>query len=88
MFLSFWQSCEGVDLALVEGAMGLYDGLDSHGTTAEIARLLNFSILLVINTTRMTSSIAAMVRGYQHFEKDVRIAGVLLNYVSGSRHEQ
>ncbi len=85
---SFQQSCKGVNLAIVEGAMGLYDGLDSHGTTAEIARLLNIPILLVINTTRMTSSIAAMVTGYQHFQKDIPIAGVILNYVSGRRHER
>jgi cobyrinic acid a,c-diamide synthase len=85
--LSFWQSCRGVDLAIVEGAMGLYDGLNSHGTTAEIARLLNIPIILVVNTTRMTSSIAAMVNGYQHFQNDVHIAGVILNYVSNSRHE-
>src|SRR4030043_175102 len=84
---SFQQSCKGVNLAIVEGAMGLYDGLDSHGTTAEIARLLNIPILLVINTTRMTRSIAAMGTGYQHFQKDVPIAGVILNYVSGVRHE-
>jgi cobyrinic acid a,c-diamide synthase len=76
-----------VNLAIVEGAMGLYDGLDSHETTAEIARLLSIPILLVINTTRMTRSIAAMVTGYQHFQKDVPIAGVILNYVSGTRHE-
>ena len=85
---SFQQSCKGVNLAIVEGAMGLYDGLDSHGTTAEIARLLNIPILLVINTTRMTSSIAAMVAGYQHFQKDTPIVGVILNYVSGRRHER
>ena len=87
LLLSFQWSCEGVNLAIVEGAMGLYDGLDSHGTTAEIARLLNIPILLVINTARMTRSIAAMVTGYQHFQKDVSIAGVILNYVSGVRHE-
>jgi len=84
---TFDQACEKADLAIVEGAMGLYDGLDTQGTTAEIARLLNIPILLVINTTRMTSSIAAMVMGYQHFQKDVPIAGVILNYVSGARHE-
>src|SRR5512136_1545592 len=85
--LSFRRSCEGVDVAIVEGAMGLYDGVDSRGTTAEIARLLNIPILLVVNTTRMTGSIAAMVMGYQHFQRDVPIAGVILNYVSGARHE-
>ena len=88
LILSFWAACQEADLALIEGAMGLYDGLDSHGTTAEIARLLKIPVLLVVNTTRMTTSIAAMVRGYQHFEKDIQIAGVILNYVSGSRHEK
>ncbi len=84
---TFAQSCNDADLAIVEGAMGLYDGIDAQGTTAEIARLLHIPILLVVNTTRMTGSIAAMVTGYQHFQKDVPIAGVILNYVSGPRHE-
>jgi cobyrinic acid a,c-diamide synthase len=77
-----------VNLAVVEGAMGLYDGLDSYGTTAEIASLLNLPILLVVNTSRMTTSIAAMVKGYQLFQTDIKIAGVILNYVSGRRHEE
>ncbi|MGZ3494197.1 MAG: cobyrinate a,c-diamide synthase [Thermodesulfobacteriota bacterium] len=85
---NFEQACDNAHLAIVEGAMGLYDGLDTHGTTAEIARLLDIPILLVVNTTRMTGSIAAMVTGYQHFQKGIRIAGVILNYVSGSRHEK
>jgi len=85
---AFEQACEGNDLAIVEGAMGLYDGLDTHETTAEIARLLDIPILLVVNTSRMTSSIAAMVKGYQLFQTDIKIAGVILNYVSGIRHEK
>jgi cobyrinic acid a,c-diamide synthase len=86
----FQQTCQGTDLAVVEGAMGLYDGMDSveNGTTAEIARLLDIPILLAVNTTRMTGSIAAMVTGYQHFQPGIKIAGVILNYVSGSRHER
>ncbi|PIX26139.1 MAG: cobyrinic acid a,c-diamide synthase [Deltaproteobacteria bacterium CG_4_8_14_3_um_filter_45_9] len=84
---TFEQACEKADLAIVEGAMGLYDGLDAQGTTAEIARLLNIPVVLLVNTSRMTSSIAAMVMGYQHFQPETNIAGVLLNYVSGSRHE-
>ena len=84
---SFQQSSMDADLAIVEGNMGLYDGVDAHGTTAGIARLLRIPILLVVNTSRMTGSIAAMVSGYQHFQKDIHIAGVILNYVSGKRHE-
>ena len=85
---AFEQACEETDLALVEGAMGLYDGLDNHKTTAEIARLLNIPILLVVNSSRMTGSIAAMVKGYQLFRTDIKIAGVILNYVSGLGHEE
>ena len=85
---AFEQACQEADLALIEGAMGLYDGLDNHKTTAEIARLLNIPILLIVNSSRMTSSIAAMVKGYQLFRTDVKIAGVILNYVSGPRHEE
>jgi len=84
----FGQASEETDLAIVEGAMGLYDGLDTHETSAEIARLLNIPVLLVVNTSRMTSSIAAMVKGYQLFQTDIKIAGVILNYVSGRRHEE
>ena len=85
---TFYEASGQADLAIVEGAMGLYDGLDSHGTTAEIARLLGIPILLVVNASRMTTSIAAMVTGYQQFQKDIQIAGVILNYVAGSRHEK
>jgi cobyrinic acid a,c-diamide synthase len=87
---SFRQACQGADVALIEGAMGLYDGLDSAGwgSTAHLARLLNVPVILVVNAARMTGSIAAMVMGYQHFQPDVEIAGVILNNVSGSRHER
>jgi cobyrinic acid a,c-diamide synthase len=87
---SFRQASQGVDLAIIEGAMGLYDGLDSlgYGTSAEIARLLNVPILLTVNATRMTDSIAAMVMGYQSFQPGTHIAGIILNQVAGNRHER
>ena len=87
---AFQQACRGADLAVIEGAMGLYDGYDSagQGTTAELAALLKSPVILVVNCARMTGSIAAMVSGYQHFQRGVRVAGVILNYVSGARHEQ
>lgn len=90
LVLHYQKICQDADMAIVEGAMGLYDGFKSpeSGTTAEIARLFKIPILLVVNTARMTSSIAAMVTGYQRFQPEIEIAGVILNYVSGSRHEQ
>lgn len=90
MTASYQQACQGADIAIVEGAMGLYDGPESAGwgSTAHLAQLLNLPIILVVDCTRMTGSIAAMVSGYQHFQKDVNIAGVILNNVSGPRHDR
>lgn len=90
LLTTFRQACQGAHLAIIEGAMGLYDGLDSTGwgSTAHLARLLNVPVVLVVNTSRMTGSIAAMIMGYQHFQPDTNIAAVILNNVSGSRHER
>lgn len=86
----FTRGTADADVAIIEGAMGLYDGLDleGSGSTARLARLLNAPVLLVVNAARMTRSAAAMVHGYQQFEPDVRVAGVVLNNVAGSRHER
>ena len=87
---AFHRGAEGADICIVEGAMGLYDGLDLEGTgsTARLARLLRAPILLVVDATRMTRSIAALVSGYQRFETDVDSRGVVLNNVVRSRHER
>jgi cobyrinic acid a,c-diamide synthase len=86
---SFHRSSAGADLAVVEGAMGLYDGLDlaGSGSTAQLARLLGAPVILVVNATRMTRSVAALVSGYQRFEPEIDIAGVILNNVATGRHE-
>ncbi len=87
---SFQRVCLGADVAIIEGAMGLYDGCDSNGwgSTAQVARLVHCPVILVVNTSRMARSIAAMIGGYQRFEPETGIAGVILNNVSNSRHEQ
>ena len=89
LLVSFKRSSQRADVSIIEGAMGLYDGFDSgeQGSTAQIARLLHSPIIMVVNTARMTQSVAAMISGYQHFQPDINIAGVILNNVSGSRHE-
>jgi cobyrinic acid a,c-diamide synthase len=76
------------DFALVEGNMGLYDGLeeDGKGSTAHIARLLKAPVILIVNTEKMTRSVAALVEGYRNFEPDTMVSGVILNNVSGERH--
>ncbi len=90
LLASFERACQGADLALIEGSMGLYDSLDTtgQGSTARVARLLQSPVILIVNSARMTNSIAAMVLGYQHFDTETNIAAVILNNVSGSRHEQ
>ncbi|MDR3591635.1 MAG: hydrogenobyrinic acid a,c-diamide synthase (glutamine-hydrolyzing) [Negativicutes bacterium] len=79
----------GADLVLIEGAMGLFDGVDLDGTgsTAQIARITGSPVVLVVDATRMTRSIAPLILGCMNFEKDVVIAGVILNKVARSRHE-
>ncbi|MBM3127399.1 MAG: cobyrinate a,c-diamide synthase [Chloroflexi bacterium] len=86
---AFARGSQAADLALIEGAMGLYDGADLAGTgsTAALARWLDAPILLVVNAQRITRSVAALVQGYQHFEPNTRIAGVILNNVARARQQ-
>jgi cobyrinic acid a,c-diamide synthase len=88
LLAGFVRASESADLALIEGAHGLFDGLDVEGTnsTAQVARLLRAPVVLVIDASRMTQSVAALVRGFVDFEPGVNVAGVILNQVSGSRH--
>jgi cobyrinic acid a,c-diamide synthase len=76
------------DVALVEGNKGLYDGLDLDGSNsnAALARLLQTPVVLVIDSRGMTRGVAPLLQGYQAFDREIRIAGVILNRVGGSRH--
>ncbi len=86
----FVKGSSGIDIALVEGSMGLFDGYgeDGAGTVADLAHLIEAPIILVVNAARMTQSIAPMVKGFQHFEPQTAITGVILNNVSGPRHRE
>jgi len=77
------------DIALVEGNKGLYDGLalDGSNSNAALAIRLGLPVLLVIDARGMTRGIAPLILGYQAFERNIRIGGVILNRVGGSRHE-
>lgn len=77
------------DIAVIEGNRGLYDGMDAEGSysTAELAKLLNAPIVLIVDCTKMTRTTAALVLGCINFDGNVRIKGVVLNQISGSRHE-
>ncbi|MEH2448458.1 MAG: cobyrinate a,c-diamide synthase [Nostoc sp.] len=83
------------EYALVEGVMGLFDGI-GHGqekqkstdfaSTAHIARLLDLPVVLVIDCSRLSGSVAAIAHGYQSFDPRIKIAGVVLNRVGSDRH--
>jgi cobyrinic acid a,c-diamide synthase len=86
---SFAHHTLSADLAVIEGNRGLYDGIDLQGSTStsELAKLLHTPVVLVIDCTKSTRTVAAMVLGCLKFDPDVNIAGVILNRVAGARHE-
>jgi cobyrinic acid a,c-diamide synthase len=87
---SFWQYSRKGQGAVIEGNRGLFDGMDAEGSysTAELAKLLQAPVLLVVDGTMVTRTAAAAVLGCQHFDPEVAIRGVILNRVAGPRHEQ
>ncbi|MFJ6323492.1 MULTISPECIES: cobyrinate a,c-diamide synthase [unclassified Rhizobium] len=78
----------GGRMLVIEAMMGLFDGAaDGSGSPADLAALLNLPIVLVIDVSRMSHSVAAVVSGFANFRADIRIAGVVLNRVASERHE-
>jgi cobyrinic acid a,c-diamide synthase len=85
----FAVQAQGVDVAFVEGNKGLYDGLalDGSNSNAALARRLGLPVVLVVDARGMTRGIAPLILGYQAFDRDLHIGGVILNQVGGARHE-
>ena len=84
------QYSQGADISVIEGNKGLYDGLDLDGSNsnAAICKLINAPVILVIDARGMTRGIAPLILGYQAFDPDVNIAGIILNKLGGRRHEK
>ena len=80
---------QNADISIIEGNKGLYDGLDLDGSNsnAALASLLHAPVLLVLDARGMTRGIAPMILGYQAFDPNINIAGVILNQLGGQRHE-
>lgn len=75
------------DVKVVEGMMGLFDGYDrDRGSSAEIARVLDIPVVLVVDAKSAAYSTAALISGFVNFRKDVRIVGVIFNRVGSERH--
>jgi cobyrinic acid a,c-diamide synthase len=85
----FARGAAAARISLIEGNKGLYDGLDLDGSNsnAALAKLLDAPVVLVIDARGMTRGVAPLILGYQAFDRDIRIAGVILNNLGGSRHE-
>lgn len=78
------------DISLIEGNHGLYDGLDLDGSNsnAALAKLTQTPVILVLDARGVTRGIAPLILGYQAFDSDINIRGVILNQLGGSRHEE
>ena len=87
---TFAEHARNTDIALIEGNKGLYDGLDLDGSNsnAALAKLLAAPVILVIDARGMTRGVAPLILGYQAFDREIRIAGVILNQLGGARHER
>jgi len=81
---------EGMNIGVIEGVMGLYDGIGStpERSTAEMAKLLDAPVILVVDAGGMSASSAALVLGYKVFDENLRLGGVIINNVGSERHYQ
>ncbi len=86
---SFYEASKDAEFAVIEGVMGLFDGLSgasNFASTAHIAKLLRSPVVLVIDASKAARSIAAVALGFLKFDPSIRIAGLILNNVAGEKH--
>ncbi len=87
---SFFNAMRDADVAVIEGVMGMYDGLsgkDDYGSTAYVASILNSPVILVIDAAKSARSVAAVALGFMRFS-DVKIRGIILNNIASDRHAE
>jgi cobyrinic acid a,c-diamide synthase len=85
---TFVRGSKGADFCIIEGAMGLFDGIDATeiASSAHIAKILNLPVILVVNAHGVSRSSAAVVKGFMEFDRDVNIQGIILNNTGSDRH--
>ncbi len=85
----FNEFSSGFDISIVEGVMGLFDGYSGTseaGSTSQMAKWNNLPVILIVNAQSMARSAAAVVQGFENFDKDVNFAGVIFNKIGSERH--
>ena len=84
----FNQNCRNSDIGIIEGVMGLFDGYGSSeaGSTAQIAKWLGIPVILVIDVKAIARSAAAIIHGYNTFDPELTIAGIICNRIASSNH--
>jgi cobyrinic acid a,c-diamide synthase len=85
---TFIRSSIGADIAVIEGVMGLFDGVDGSdlASTAHVARLLQAPVVLIVDAKGMSRSVHALIDGYRRFDPKLNIAGIIFNRVGSARH--
>jgi len=85
----FARSVINAEISVIEGVMGLYDGsIDSsgHGSSAHLAKVLNTPVILVVNAKGVAQSAGAVVMGFREFDKEINLAGIIINNVASQNH--
>ncbi len=85
----FVKNAKDADISVIEGVMGLYDGLGTQkdmGSTAHLSKVLSAPVILLVDGSGMSASAAAIVTGYKMYDENVNIAGVILNNMHGEKH--
>ena len=87
---SFYEYSNKFDLALIEGAMGLFDGLGSthYSSTANVARILSLPIVFIVNAKGQVGSLLALLKGFQELDNKINIRGIVFNNVNSKRHKE
>jgi cobyrinic acid a,c-diamide synthase len=87
----FDRATQDCDLAMIEGVMGLFDGFgydDEQGSTAEMAKLLWAPVVVIVDAAKLARSAGALAAGYVNFDRELSIAGFIVNRVGSPRHGQ
>ncbi len=86
---SFYESTKESDFAILEGVMGLFDGLsgkNNFASTAHISKILNIPIILIVDARKTSRSLAAITLGFLKFDKNIKISGIIINHIASERH--